>query len=87
MKEKRKGPGAGSPEGYIIRALRCSSTPGSECMGTACPFCVEEQIPEELRETLRRDVVEICDTDRIARLAADWLEELTAKEEKDQCIS
>lgn len=64
----------------IIRALRCSSSVGSECRHEKCPFFAQEEIPEELREKCGRDTWGGCDVDSIALAAADRLEQLAKPE-------
>ena len=65
----------------LIAALRCSSTPGSECKGAPCPYYVEEPFPEELCLPGVPNYFPSCDCDRMALDAADMLKNLGADHE------
>lgn len=57
----------------IIKALRCSATPGEhDCTG--CPYLLKEKLNEELAEKFGCEEVESCDVDKIALDAAELLE-------------
>lgn len=58
----------------VIKALRCSSTAGSDCMGATCPYYVIEQLPPELAAKAGQSTWASCDVDRIGLDAADALE-------------
>lgn len=66
----------------IVRALRCTATPGGRCLGDKCPYQTTEKVPEELREQVGRDEWDSCDVDAVALDAAKRLEELTEKYER-----
>lgn len=56
----------------LIRALRCTSTPGGPLMDCEkCPYRVVEAVPEHLREQVGSDEWESCDVDKIGVDAAD----------------
>ena len=58
----------------LIRALRCTSTPGGPLMDCEkCPYRVVEAVPEHLREQVGSDEWESCDVDKIGVDAADRL--------------
>lgn len=60
----------------LINALRCTCTPGAECIGERCQFWTTEPVPEDLRERFGEDEFGSCDADAIGIAAADRLEEL-----------
>ena len=61
----------------IIKALRCSASIDCKCIRELCPFFVQEEVPEELREKCGgKDKLDGCDVDGIALAAADRLEQL-----------
>lgn len=61
----------------LIRALRCTSTPGGPLMDCEkCPYRVVEAVPEHLREQVGSDEWESCDVDKIGVDAADRLTSL-----------
>ena len=61
----------------LIRALRCTATEGSKCIGKECRFYKEEWLPEHLRFMNEgKEYYPSCDVDRIGIEAADRLEEL-----------
>ena len=67
----------------IIRALRCTSTPGGlyeDCTG--CPYYRKEQLDAELKEKLGVDTWPSCDVDKVGMDAADLIERLTAENAK-----
>ena len=58
----------------LIRALRCTSTPGGPLMDCEkCQYRVVEAVPEHLREQVGSDEWEGCDADKIGVDAADRL--------------
>lgn len=64
----------------IIRALRCTSTPGGlyeDCTG--CPYYRKEQLDAELKEKLGVDTWPSCDVNKVGMDAADLIERLTAE--------
>lgn len=61
----------------IVRALRCTATPGGRCLGDKCPYQTTEKAPAEMREQIGRDEWDSCDVDAVALDAAKRLEELT----------
>lgn len=61
----------------IVRALRCTATPDSSCLGDKCPYQTTEKVPAEIREQVGRDEWDSCDVDAVALDAAKRLEELT----------
>ena len=62
----------------IIQALRCTASADFECIRERCPFFVQEDIPEGLREKCGgMEKWDGCDVDGVALAAADRLEELT----------
>ena len=78
----------------IIRALRCTSTPGDvhdDCTG--CQYYKQERLSAELKERLLVDTWPSCDytkacmdaADRIGQLAAEnkVLREMVAKQDTD----
>ena len=67
----------------LIRALRCSSTPKSGCIGKECRYFKIEVVPPELVDLIGETIWESCDCDKIAQDAADKLEELTGGGEPD----
>ena len=60
----------------IVRALRCTATPGGRCFGDKCPYRTTEKAPAEMREQVGGDEWDSCDVDAIGIAAADRLEEL-----------
>lgn len=66
----------------IIKALRCSGSPGGPESCDGCPYKFREQLPEELWGEHGGKYVEGCDTDRIVLEAADLLEKLVATKER-----
>lgn len=64
----------------IIRALRCTSTPGGptgDC--EKCPYWKTEQMTAEQKEKLGVDTWTSCDVDKVGMDAADLIERLTAE--------
>ena len=64
----------------IIRALRCTSTPGdhpSNC--EQCPYWKKEQLNGQLKEKLGTDEWTSCDIDKVGLDAADRIERLEAE--------
>ena len=64
----------------IIRALRCTSTPGGlqeDCTG--CTYYRKEQLDAELKEKLGVDTWPSCDVNKVGMDAADIIERLTAE--------
>lgn len=59
----------------IIRALRCAATPNGDCIGEACPFYVEEIVPEEMIAEVGRVKWPGCDVDAINMAAAALIEQ------------
>ena len=57
----------------IIRALRCTSTPGHKaCAG--CPYDLADPLPEPLKSLAEEDgLAHSCDSDRICQDAAEML--------------
>lgn len=66
----------------IVRALRCTSTPGSECMGNACAYWNVEDLDEYIRNIDGKYDCSGCDCDRIVMDAADMISALM--EENDR---
>lgn len=63
----------------IIKALRCSGSPGDPESCDGCPYLFREQLPKELWGEHGGKYVEGCDTDKIVLDAADLLEKLIAE--------
>ena len=64
----------------IIRALRCTSTPGDHTSNCEqCPYWKKEQLNGRLKEKLGTDTWTSCDIDKVCLDAADLLERLTAE--------
>ena len=64
----------------IIRALRCTSTPGDHTSNCEqCPYWKKEQLNGRLKEKLGTDTWTSCDIDRVGLDAADLIERLTAE--------
>ena len=63
----------------IVRALRCVSTAGNLSDCEHCPYCMEESVPAEMRDTFGADVYHSCDVDRVGLDGADLIERLTAR--------
>lgn len=64
----------------IVRALQCTSTPGSlheDCTG--CPYYRKEQLDAVLKEKLGVDTWPSCDVNKVGMDAADLIERLTAE--------
>lgn len=61
----------------IVRALRCTATPGGSCLGDKCPYQTTEKVPAEMREQMGGDEWDSYDVDAVALDAAKRLEELT----------
>lgn len=66
----------------IVRALRCTSTKGSEGKVKDCTYCPEDEIDEDIRKMVGNDVCAICDVKRIIIDAADMISALL--EENDR---
>lgn len=61
----------------LIRALRCTATEGSKCIGKECRYYKEEKLPKHLWPLNgEKEYFPSCDVDRIGIDAADRLEEL-----------
>lgn len=72
----------------LVKALRCSATPGGAESCAGCSYRVVEQVSDE--DAAKYGIApgaefESCDTDRIALDAADLLEKLNA--ERDAAVS
>lgn len=65
----------------IIKALRCSGSPGGPESCDGCPYKFREQLPKELWGEHGGKYVDGCDTDKIVLDAADLLEKLMAENE------
>jgi hypothetical protein len=64
----------------IVRALRCTSTPGDHTSNCEqCPYWKKEQLNERLKEELGTDTWTSCDIDKVGLDAADLIERLTAE--------
>lgn len=63
------GDNEGVTDADIIGGLRCTSTAGVKCIGSACPFYAEETV-------YGVGYMGSCDIDRIGLLAAERLERL-----------
>lgn len=63
----------------IVRALRCISTAGNSSDCEHCPYCMENSVPAEMRDTFGADVYHSCDVDRVGLDGADLIERLTAR--------
>ena len=64
----------------IIRALRCTSTPGDHTSNCEqCPYWKKEQLNGRLKEKLGTDTWTSCDIDKVCLDAADLIEHLTAE--------
>lgn len=64
----------------IVRALRCTSTPGDHTSNCEqCPYWKKEQLNGRLKEKLGTDTWTSCDIDKVCLDAADLLERLTAE--------
>ena len=71
MTDKEKG---------IVRALRCTSTPGDHTSNCEqCPYWRKEQLNGRLKEKLGTDTWTSCDIDKVGLDAADLIERLTAE--------
>lgn len=78
----------------VIHALRCSSSEKAVCRGDSCPYFYKEAKETEeavaaflekhgyTRDQLPVDFFDGCDVDRIARDAADRLEEYHGRTQK-----
>lgn len=63
----------------IVRALRCTSTPGDHTSNCEqCPYWKKEQLNGRLKEKLGTDTWTSCDVDQGCLDAADLIEHLTA---------
>lgn len=63
----------------IVRALRCTSTPGDHTSNCEqCPYWKKEQLNGRLKEKLGTDTWTSCDVDQACLDAADLIEHLTA---------
>ena len=77
----------------IVRALRCTSTPGDHTSNCEqCPYWKKEQLNGRLKEKLGTDTWTSCDIDKVGLDAADLIERLTAENakaeaEKDAAIA
>lgn len=65
----------------IIKAPRCSGSPGGSESCDGCPYKFREELPKELWGEHGGKYVEGCDTDKIVLDAADLLEKLVAENE------
>lgn len=64
----------------IVRALRCTSTPGDHASNCEqCPYWKKEQLSGRLKEKLGTDTWTSCDIDKVGPDAADLIERLTAE--------
>ena len=64
----------------IIRALRCTSTPGDHTSNCEqCPYWKKEQLNRRLKEKLGTDTWTSCDIDKVGLDAADRIERLEAE--------
>lgn len=64
----------------IIRALRCTSTPGDHTSNCEqCPYWKKEQLNGQLKEKLGTDEWTSCDIDKVGLDAADRIERLEAE--------
>ena len=64
----------------IVRALRCTSTPGDHTSNCEqCPYWKKEQLNGRLKEKLGTDTWTSCDIDQVGLDAADLIERLTAE--------
>ena len=64
----------------IVRALRCTSTPGDHTSNCEqCPYWKKEQLNGRLKEKLGTDTWTSCDIDKVCLDAADLIEHLTAE--------
>ena len=67
----------------IVRALRCTSTPGDHTSNCEqCPYWKKEQLNGRLKEKLGTDTWTSCDVDKVGMDAADLIERLTAENAK-----
>ncbi len=67
----------------IVRALRCTSTPGDHTSNCEqCPYWKKEQLNGRLKEKLGTDTWTSCDVDQGCLDAADLIERLTAENAK-----
>ena len=66
----------------IVRALRCTSTPGNHTSNCEqCPYWKKEQLNGRLKEKLGTETWTSCDVDKVGMDAADLIERLTAENE------
>lgn len=64
----------------IVKALRCTSTPGDHTSNCEqCPYWKKEQLNGQLKEKLGTDTWASCDIDKVGLDAADLIERLTAE--------
>ena len=64
----------------IMRALRCTSTPGDHTSNCEqCPYWKKEQLNGQLEEKFGTDTYASCDIDKSGLDAADLIERLTAE--------
>lgn len=64
----------------IMRALRCTSTPGDHTSNCEqCPYWKKEQLNGQLEEKFGTDTYASCDIDKAGLDAADLIERLTAE--------
>lgn len=76
--DERKVDAAQDPK-EVVRALRCSSQPNTDCIGEACPFYVLEDVPDDMALEIGRVKWPSCDVDRIGMMAAEMIERMMSK--------
>ena len=66
----------------IVRALRCVSMPNGDCMGSDCPFYIEEEVPEDMAREIGQVKWPSCDVDAINMAAATLIERMAHEVER-----
>lgn len=77
----------------LVKALRCTATPGPTGDCEMCPYYRRENLNDELKEKLGTDTWTSCDIDKVGMDAADQIErdqkeiaELKAKVEQYRAL-
>lgn len=72
----------GIPLKEIVRALHCMSTPNGDCMGSDCPFYVEEEVQEDMAREIGRVKWPSCDVDDVGMAGAKTIDRLMHEVER-----